>query len=291
MSPYRMALLMACAIFACELAVMAVLYTLPDIPYAVESFIDSTILITFLVPFYFGLYRPFWKEHKRIEAENRTLSRQLLENVEEERKRVSHDLHDQCGQTLTSIRLGVEVVQRTLPTEEDMQRQRLQAVLDMISQLNNELREIVYQLRPPMLDRIGLVSALEDLVSEIRRLHPELSIIEDYAFGKQGEKLPQENEVAFYRVCQESLHNVLKYAQASHVFVTLKKKGDQVLLIVQDNGVGFVEVTSVDNTKKRRGVGLFGMRERISALNGEFDVVSVPGGGTTVMALLPGVGS
>lgn len=287
LTPLGMALLMACAIFICEVGVMFVLSNLPPLSREYEAIIDSTILLTFLTPFYFLLYRPFWEEHKQFEGEIQHLSQKLLSSAEEERKRISHDLHDQCGQTLTAIQFGMDALRKSMPGHLLQQKEDIRDIVKSISQLGNEIREITYQLRPAMLDEMGLVSALRSLVSEVSRQHPTLDINEEYAVGKLKKKLPPNIEVALYRTCQESLNNIIKYAQASEVSIILGRQETHVVLSVQDNGIGLDTRKLGSTAKSRQGIGLLGMRERVAALQGEFEIISEPGKGTSIIVALP----
>ncbi len=266
---------------------MFVLSNLPPLSREYEAFIDSSILLAFLTPFYFLLYRPFWEEHKRFEAEIQHLSRQLLSSAEEERKRISHDLHDQCGQTLTAIQFGMDALRKSTPGHHLQQKEDIRDIVKLISQLGNEIREITYQLRPAMLDEMGIVSALRSLVSEVSRQHPTLDINEEYAVGKLKKKLPPSIEVAIYRTCQESLNNIIKYAQASEVSIVLGQQAAKIILCVQDNGIGLDTRKLGPTAKSRQGIGLLGMRERVAALQGEFEIISELGKGTSVIVALP----
>lgn len=287
LTPLGMALLMACAIFICEVGVMFVLSNLPPLSREYEAIIDSTILLTFLTPFYFLLYRPFWEEHKQFEGEIQHLSQKLLSSAEEERKRISHDLHDQCGQTLTAIQFGMDALRKSMPGHLLQQKEDIRDIVKSISQLGNEIREITYQLRPAMLDEMGLVSALRSLVSEVSRQHPTLDINEEYAVGKLKKKLLPNIEVTLYRTCQESLNNIIKYAQASEVSIILGRQETHVVLSVQDNGIGLDTRKLGSTAKSRQGIGLLGMRERVAALQGEFEIISEPGKGTSIIVALP----
>ena len=287
LTPFYMVLLMACIIFICEVGVMFVLSGLPPLSRGIEAIIDSSILIVFLSPFYLLLYKPFWEEHKRFEDEIQHLSQQLLNSAETERKRISHDLHDQCGQTLTAIQFGMDALGKSIPGNLLQQKEEIRDISRMISQLGNEIREITYQLRPTMLDEMGIIPALRSLVSEVSRQHPNLDITEEYSVGDLRRKIPQSIEVALYRTCQESLNNVIKYAQASEVSILLEQQEDKLILNVQDNGVGLDTRKLGFTANSRRGIGLLGMRERVAALKGEFEVVSEIEKGTSVIVALP----
>lgn len=266
---------------------MFVLSSLPSLSRGYEAFIDSSILLVFLSPFYFLFYRPFWEEHKRFEDEIQHLSQQLLNSAEEERKRISHDLHDQCGQTLTAIQFEMDALRKTMPGHLLQQKEEVRDIAKLISQLGNEIREITYQLRPAMLDEIGIVSALHSLVSEVSRQHPNLDITKEFSVGDLKQKIPQNIEVALYRTCQESLNNIIKYSQASEVSIILERQRTKIILNVQDNGVG-LDTRKVGYTANSKpGIGLLGMRERVVALKGEFEVVSERGRGTSIIVALP----
>jgi len=279
---------MALAIFACELGGMAVIMSvLPPLPKTLEALIDSTLLITFLTPFYFLLYKPFWEEHKRFGVEIQLLSRDLLRQSEDERNRVSHELHDQCGQTLIDIQFRIGALIASLSNQPPQLTNRIQEIEQKISQLGNELREVIYQLRPPMIDDVGLVSALQHMISELSGQHPNVDFSEEYALGDMHDELSKEFELALYRICQESLNNVIKYAQATKVSICLRRNKQQIVIAVCDNGVGFDAQTLTSNPSRHRGFGLLGMRERIAVFDGELDIFSEAGKGTTVTAYLP----
>jgi signal transduction histidine kinase len=286
LTPLNLVLLMASAIFLCEVGVMYLLNSLPPLSHEYEAIIDSTILLTFLTPFYFLLYRPFWLEHKRSEEEIKYLTRKLLDSAEAERKKISHDLHDQCGQTLTAIQFRMNALRKSLPTHHLQQKEDVQEIVGLISLLGNELREVTSQLRPSMLDEIGLLPALKALVADFCKQYPSVSVSEEYRLAGQR-NISADMEVAIYRVCQESLSNVIKYANASRVSVILETQAEKIVLRVEDNGVGFDAKNLTDTTRAGKGVGLLGLRERVSGLNGEFELISSPGKGTSITIDLP----
>ncbi len=287
LTPFQLVLLMATAIFVCEVGVMYVLNSLPPLSHEYEAIIDSTILLTFLTPFYFLLYRPFWVEHKRSESEIQYLSHKLLDSAEEERKKISHDLHDQCGQTLTAVQFRMDALRKSLPDHHAQQKEDVQDIVELIAQLGNELREVTYRLRPSMLDEIGLIAALKGLVAEFSEQYPAIDISEDFVLNEHQRHITPDMEVALYRTCQESLNNVIKYSEASEVSVVLEAQADKVVLRVQDNGVGFDTGRLAVAARGFEGVGLLGMRERVAALNGEFEILTAPGKGTTITIVLP----
>jgi signal transduction histidine kinase len=181
----------------------------------------------------------------------------------------------------------MDALRKSTPGHHLQQKEDIRDIVKLISQLGNEIREITYQLRPAMLDEMGIVSALRSLVSEVSRQHPTLDINEEYAVGKLKKKLPPSIEVAIYRTCQESLNNIIKYAQASEVSIVLGRQKAKIILCVQDNGIGLDTRKLGPTAKSRQGIGLLGMRERVAALQGEFEIVSELGKGTSVIVALP----
>lgn len=285
LSPGLMVIVMSLAIFGCETAVMYLFYGLPP----QEAFLDSSILLLSLVPFYLFFYRPFWNEHQQFSQEVSSLSRKLMKSVEDERKRVSHDLHDQCGQTLTALQFRTEALRKSIAVENTAQQDQVREMSRLITQLSNELREVTCQLRPETLEKLGLVSAMENLTSDFRIIHPEVQIVEHYYLSDRANSgLNEAAELALYRICQECLHNIAKYAEANLVTIFLEQKAGQVLLRVTDDGVGFVVRRCHGGRRKgRQGFGLLGIRERVDELGGTFDLTTQLERGTTVKVVIP----
>ncbi len=241
------------------------------------------------VPFYFFFYRPFWNEHRQFSAEVRVLSRKLMESVEDERKRLSHDLHDQCGQTLTALQFRTGALQKGLQKENSGQQQQVQEMKSLISQLSDELRDVTYSLRPETLEKLGLVSAMQDLAADFRTIHPEVQLHEDYNYSTNVHPdLRETIELAIYRICQECLNNISKYADAKQVNLHLADHSGHIILYVTDDGKGFI-VRRCHGGKRdgRQGIGLLGIRERVDELGGSFDLTTQPGCGTSVKVVIP----
>jgi len=217
----------------------------------------------------------------RLQEERHLTAERVLRAQEDERQRVARELHDQTGQTLTHeiIRLDL-LLQQTL----DPERQRqIEAVKRTLEETLEEVHRMAQDLRPSVLDDLGLVPALRTLIRQ--GSGPEVSL---HVEGLHG-RLPAPIETALYRIAQEALTNTNKYARATRVEINLQCLDEEgVRLSVRDNGVGFdPRRVPGDRRPGRAGLGLFGMRERAALLHGTLDVRSQPSRGTEVIANLP----
>jgi signal transduction histidine kinase/ligand-binding sensor domain-containing protein len=221
----------------------------------------------------------WWMYHTRISrlraiAESKTIfSRQLIESQEAERKRIASELHDGLGQSLVVIKnramLGIN-------KGGDSQRvaRELATISESASQALDEMREITNNLRPQLLDRLGLTKAINSMLKKVAgviEIQSEIDSI-DHVFNEN-------EEISVYRIVQESLNNVVKHARATTVAVTIKRTENQVLLRIQDDGRGF----TVEAAKsKAGGLGLIGLQERSQLLNGQLRIDSDIEKGTTI---------
>jgi len=214
-------------------------------------------------------------ERKRAEEALRGLN----ERLEEEAKRIAHALHDEAGQLLSSVHLALEEVARELPPGAGA---RLQAVKALLEQMEGELRRLSHELRPTILDDLGLLPALEFLADRVAK-RSGLAI---KVKGSTKGRLAPPVETAFYRSVQEALNNVVRHAQATRVDVEIRQKDGAVQCSVRDDGAGF-DVAEVLSRRGERGIGLIGIRERAGALSGTFAIRSTPGHGTEVLITIP----
>ena len=198
----------------------------------------------------------------------------LNQTLEDEAKRIAHALHDEAGQLLASVHIAVDVVARELPARA---RVRLERVKDLLNQAEEQLRRLSHELRPTILDNLGLRPALEFLAQGVSR-RTGLSITVEG--GTEG-RLASSVETALYRLVQEALNNVTRHAQAKCVTVRLQRDARVIRCTIGDDGVGF-DVTSVFARKREQGLGLIGMRERVNSVGGTLQIISAPGGGTTI---------
>lgn len=226
---------------------------------------------------------------ERVAAEEQAHARremlaQTIAAQEAERARVSRDLHDDVGQALTSVLLGLRLVEDSLraPTVDlDDVRRRSGDLRELVADALRRARQLAFDLRPTVLDDVGLMPALERLtvdVAERTGLRVELA-----AALPADERLGVETETVIYRVVQEALTNVTRHAQASTVSVAVTGFGERVRVLIEDDGVGF----DVSAGLGRGHLGMVGMEERALLVGGTVAVTSTPGEGTTVLIEVP----
>jgi signal transduction histidine kinase len=195
---------------------------------------------------------------------------------EAERRRLARELHDETGQALTSILLGLRTVEEAGSVEEA--RAAIEQVRDLVRSTLQDVRRLAVDLRPSALDDFGLVPALDRLIDNFRE---QTGIGLDF-LADMDDRLPPELETAIYRIVQESLTNVVKHARATNVSIVLRRQENAVSVVIEDDGVGFEPTRTRDG-----GLGLVGMRERIALLGGRFEIESRQGSGTTFVAEVP----
>lgn len=208
------------------------------------------------------------------------LPRQILQAQEEERQRLARDLHDEAAQALTSLLVHLRLLER----EHDPQRaqQYLKGLRELTGQALEEVRRVALDLRPTILDDLGLGAALEWRVDEFSKANKVQTTVQ---IGGLGHRLPRDIELVFYRVGQESLSNIARHANAQNVSVALHRANGVISLEITDDGRGFNPANVPPNTP--RGLGLLGMRERMAMINGSLTIESKPGGGTRILAQAP----
>lgn len=216
-------------------------------------------------------------QHADAEERVMHLLRAVVTAQEDERRRIARDLHDQLGQQLTALRLALERHRGHCAAGDGTQDDDLERALVLAGSIDAEVDFLAWELRPAALDDLGLAAALPRYIKEWSEHYGVPA--EFRASGFQGGQLSPDAEVTFYRVAQEALNNVAKHAHASNVGVLLERRATDVVLVVEDNGVGFDP--TVDGAGAR-GFGLVGMRERATLVDAQLDVESTPGGGTTV---------
>jgi len=210
----------------------------------------------------------------------RLLSRQVLTAQEGERQRIARELHDETAQSLTSLLIGLRMIEKAGTPQELLSR--IAELRSQTMQTLEEVRKMAVDLRPSTLDDLGLAAALHWYTGDFaRRNRIEVSFHES---GLDA-RLTDDVEVVVYRIVQEALTNVAKHAEATRVEVSVALEGWNVLASVVDNGVGF-DVPSIMRSRER-GLGLFGMQERVALLGGSFRITSLPGQGTRVVVTVP----
>jgi signal transduction histidine kinase len=204
-----------------------------------------------------------------------SLSRRLVEIQENERRYISRELHDEAGQVLTSLLVDLRLLEKNISEPPKLQK----IVTEMESSLNGvieNLHRIAMALRPASLDHVGLVAALRQHTESIAEKNG-LSI----SFTATGviARLPANVETVIYRIVQEALTNIVRHAHASRVDVVLTVRDDKLIVIIEDDGIGF----DPEAPQGDKHLGLFGMRERIEMIDGKLVIESSPGTGTTIM--------
>lgn len=201
---------------------------------------------------------------------------------EEERHLVARDLHDQLGGSLTALGMLLARLRPTLAEDEESQA-LIEEMETIARDALDDVRRITAQLRPPVLDELGLVAALQDLVAEVDE-RSDVAVGFEPPAGEDGLDLDEEAAVHLYRIAQEALTNVVRHAGADACSVFLSRDATTLRLAVEDDGIGIER----DGTSERaEGMGLIGMRERVRTLGGSLEIQSREGGGTRVAAVFP----
>ena len=210
------------------------------------------------------------------------LRRQLSSAEEAERRRIARELHDQLGQHLTAFALGLANARRLLDAGHSAES-RLAQLEELARLMTRDARYLALELRPPELDDVGLESALRTYIEQWgTRYGVEIDLAVTGAAADAP--IPGETGTAIYRIAQEALTNVARYAEAKHVSVVLEKPVGSVRLIIEDDGRGFDVATARTRARHERRIGLAGMRERATLVGGTLEIESTPGRGTTVYA-------
>ncbi|MFZ5584452.1 MAG: PAS domain S-box protein [Thermodesulfobacteriota bacterium] len=222
------------------------------------------------------------------EEDIRNLSRRLIAGIEDERKRLAADLHDEFGQKLTALHFGVEALLKSIPPDLAAERARCRELIELIEGLADDIRKISSDLRPDMLDHLGLIPSMEWYVNDFRRRRPGLRV-EFMAVGFAiKRRLDPRLEIVLYRLLQEGLTNVAKHAKAGVVNIQLTYSHPRVIFMLKDDGVGFAVGGAPSLAGAGQGgIGLIGMRERVASVGGRLDIRSTPGKGTLIRAELP----
>jgi len=215
-------------------------------------------------------------------AERDDLRRRFMQAQEDERLRLAHELHDQTGQSLTAIMMELKDIENWADAGE---RERLRLLRGQLDQMGKVLHQVAWELRPASIDDLGLASSLANYVSE---WSDQYAIDADFYCGDAKlNELSDEIRTSIYRITQEALTNIAKHTpSATSVSVVIDRAEAVVRLTIEDNGAGF-DIATTEPVNGRGGLGLAGMRERISLVGGELQIESSPGSGTTIFARIP----
>jgi PAS domain S-box-containing protein len=227
-------------------------------------------------------FRRLFNEAQEMQQDLRELSERLLRVQEDERKRLSRELHDEVGQALTAVSVSLATLRNNGNGQVKLAK-ALAGTQHVLRQAMDTVHHFARELRPAMLEELGLLPALRSYITGFaERTGLQVRLCAD----PLAEKLGDEQKVVLFRIAQESLTNVAKHAEASRVEVLVRKDRDGVCLEVADNGKSFRE-DAVNSAQRRQRLGLLGMQERVRLVNGRFSVKPQPGKGTTVQVVVP----
>jgi PAS domain S-box-containing protein len=211
------------------------------------------------------------------------LSRRLVAAQELERRQIARDLHDQIGQNLAVLNINLSIARDQL-SHETIERvdARLAKAIQIVDETVEQIRDVMAELRPPILDDCGLVAALRWYVRHFAR-HTDLAVLLDIEEPRSAPRLPPDLETALFRIAQEALTNVVKHARATLATLSLTMLDQTIRLTVSDDGVGF-DAGATRQPRRRFSLGLMTMQERVEAFGGRLLIDSAPGQGTRITA-------
>ena len=223
-------------------------------------------------------------ERKQAQDTLQMFSRQLIEAQEDERRRIARELHDQIGQVLTAVKMNLHAVQLVCNTKEA--GAHIKDNVEAVDEALRLVRDLSVDLRPPLLDDLGLVTALEWYVDRYaKRTRVAAEVVID--LKDPNERFSREVETACFRIAQEALTNVARHARANSVWLRLRKKSNVLYLLVKDDGVGFDPQALRKRAPRAATLGLLGMQERAHAAGGQVEIISTISKGTEIRLELP----
>lgn len=216
------------------------------------------------------------------------LLRQIMSIQEEERKRIARELHDETSQVLTSLTANLEVVSSMLSTDQEDIRTKLREAQALSISALEEIHRLIYELRPSLLDDLGLVTATRWLAENNLQA---AGIKVNLKTSGRVRRLDPQVEITLFRVIQEAIYNITRHAKAKNVNIEMHFKKNDIRVYVRDDGIGFDVEKAIRPKDRPRGWGLLGMMERVELMNGTFNIQSHPGGGTEINLEIPRVES
>jgi signal transduction histidine kinase len=220
------------------------------------------------------------EEHKGVEEALRRLSGRLITAQEEERTRLSRELHDDLSQRMARLLIRLERFRQGIGEMASKPRQQLDVIVEMASELSASLRDLSHMLHPATLATLGLVTSISGFC---RRFSEQHNLAVKFEFSDIPKDTPEDVNLCLFRIVQEALSNVVKHSSAHEARVTLRRAGNRIDLCVEDSGVGF------DTTPPRGAatLGLTSMRERVRMVGGQFSIESQPMHGTRILVQVP----
>ncbi len=227
--------------------------------------------------------------HLYQEAQNREkmlgrLLQQVVGAQEAERRRIARELHDATGQSLTAIALGLRGIEGMVAQKKSVNIDQIRELKQYGTDALGELRQLIADLRPPQLDDLGLVAALQWYIGEFEK---RFGVQTDFEVSGEKVRLPNEYETVLFRITQEALTNIGKHAQASHAAIMLVLSSREIRLTITDDGVGFDPEKVLNKDTRRAGWGLLGIQERTLLLGGQYRIDAAPGQGMKISVTIP----
>lgn len=219
-----------------------------------------------------------------VAMHRRQFAPKIIQTQEEERRRIAREIHDGPAQSMANIVLRAEVCEKILEIDRDGLKQELAELKEAVKKSLQDVRRIIFDLRPMGLDDLGITPAVNRYLETFRERHPALEV--ESEFTGQQQRFESVVEVALYRIIQEALQNVVKHARATHVKVLLGNDGKRFSVRIIDDGHGF-DVHKFMEAPKKDNYGLIGMKERMEILGGQLHINSQKGKGTEILAVLP----
>jgi signal transduction histidine kinase len=222
----------------------------------------------------------------KAEYELRLLYRKLIDTIEDERKKLAVDLHDDIGQSLTVLQMDINLIEKSISEDDPQQKKMCQEAMQKTRDLARKIRATCSRLRPEILEDMGLVPTIQTQLDELKNRNK--IITSDFSTNFTDKRLKPQIELTLYRVVQEAINNILKHSKAKYVSISLFSKDDKILLNIDDDGVGFDQnERGLPQGSKTIGIGLPSIIERVSGLNGTIDIISSKGNGTRILIELP----
>jgi signal transduction histidine kinase len=220
------------------------------------------------------------RQLKRERSAQQAFSRQLIASQEAERKQIALEIHDELGQSLTALKVDLSWLAEKMPQNEVKLAKRIEDMSSLTGSIIETVQKITTELRPGILDNLGLRAAIEWQTEEFSSrtgIDCNLDSLEEI------DGLDQTQSTACFRILQESLTNIARHAKATEVKISMKREDDRLILQIHDNGRGISEGEIADRTS----IGLLGMKERAQALGGELNIKGIAGKGTSVTVSIP----